>query len=82
MNIRPAVESDVPQVARLVKSLAHYYLDDPGRDLPPWLDDTLTYEAFSSRISDADYLNLVYEEAGSILHFCQGSRASLSFVCG
>lgn len=69
MNIRPAVESDVPQVARLVKTLAHYYLDDPGRELPQWLDETLTYKAFSLRISGPDYLNFVYEESGSIVGY-------------
>ena len=66
MSIRPAIETDVPQIDGLVKSLAHYYLDDPSGELPSWLDDTLTHEAFTSRIFDIEYLNFVFEESGSI----------------
>lgn len=69
MTIRPAIESDVPHVARLVKSLAHYYLDDSSGELPKWLNDTLTFEAFSSRISGPDNLNFVYEESGIIVGY-------------
>ncbi len=75
MNIRPAVESDVPHIARLVRSLAHYYLDRTDGELPSWLDDTLTYEAFLSRISDPDYLNFVYEESGSVVGYISVKEA-------
>lgn len=66
MSIRTAIKTDVPAIAELVKSLAHYYLDDPGGTLPLWLEDTLTREAFLARISDANYSNVVFEESGSI----------------
>lgn len=69
MGIRKAIETDVPKVASLVKSLAHYYLNEPSRELPSWLADTLTYEAFAARISSTEYLNFVFEEAGSIVGY-------------
>jgi len=69
VSIRRAIEADVSKVAVLVKSLAHYYLNEPNGELPSWLADTLTYEAFTSRISSAEYLNFVFEEAGSIVGY-------------
>ncbi|MBI1425724.1 MAG: GNAT family N-acetyltransferase [Gammaproteobacteria bacterium] len=74
MSIRPANETDVPQIAVLVKSLAHYYLNDPSRELPSWLNNTLTYEAFADRISSSEYLNFVYEEAGTIVGYISINR--------
>lgn len=69
MGIRTANITDVPQLADLAKSLAHYYLSDPSGGLPSWLADTLTYEAFASRLSSAEYFNFVYEEDGSVIAY-------------
>jgi GNAT superfamily N-acetyltransferase len=69
MSIRPAIQTDVTQIAGLVKSLAHFYLDDPRAELPSWLNETLSDEAFTSRISSSKYLNFVFEEADSIVGY-------------
>ncbi|WP_127556932.1 GNAT family N-acetyltransferase [Saccharospirillum alexandrii] len=69
MSIRAAINVDVPAVSSLVKALAHYYLDGSGETLPSWLEDTLTHEAFLARLSDADYLNLVFEVSGAIVGY-------------
>jgi GNAT superfamily N-acetyltransferase len=66
MSIRTAAEADVAQIARLVSSLTHYYLDDPAQQLPQWFADTLTENTFSERISNSAFLNLVFEESGGI----------------
>lgn len=75
MNIRAANKADIPTLVNLVKSLAHYYLEDPNGKLPRWLDDTLTPEAFLARIVDADYLNLVFEEADSVVGYVSVKRS-------
>jgi GNAT superfamily N-acetyltransferase len=62
MSIRTATEADVSQIARLVSSLAHYYLDGPTHELPQWFALTLTESAFSARISNSAFLNLVFED--------------------
>lgn len=66
MSIRAAIHADVPTISSLVTSLAYYYLDDRERAIPLWLEDTLTQDAFLARLSDADYMNFVFEVSGSI----------------
>lgn len=69
MSIRVATEKDVSQIKDLVSSLAHYYLNDPGDELPSWFSETLSLSAFSSRISSTEYLNFVFDEAGVIVGY-------------
>lgn len=66
MSIRVAAKRDVPQIADLVASLAHYYLNDPSNKLPAWFSETLSLSAFYSRISSSEYQNFVFDEAGVI----------------
>lgn len=66
MTIREATEKDVPQIAELVTSLSDYYLNDPEQKLPLWFSDTLSINAFTSRMADPGYLNFVYEQSGEI----------------
>jgi len=74
MSIRKASITDIPQMADLAKSLAHYYLNDPSRELPAWFADTLTYEAFASRLSSTEYFNFVYEVDGSLMAYISINR--------
>lgn len=69
MSIRRASQTDIEQIARLVRSLASYYLDNPNSALPSWLEETLTEEAFKTRVSSSDYLNFVYEDGGSVVGY-------------
>lgn len=69
MSIRAASHVDIEQMVRLVKSLAFYYLDNPNAELPLWLKESLTKEAFEIRVSSSDYLNFVYEEEGSVIGY-------------
>ncbi|NVK43509.1 MAG: hypothetical protein HWE39_19870 [Oceanospirillaceae bacterium] len=59
----------MPKLASLVRSLAHYYLNDPSEELPSWLSATLTHEAFTSRFVNAEYMNFVLEDVGSIVGY-------------
>ena len=69
MSIRQAVREDVPQIADLVRSLAHYYLDSPDAVLPSWLNDTLTDDAFLMRITSREYSNFVFDVADSVVGY-------------
>lgn len=69
MSIRIARASDTLAISSLVKSLAHFYLDDPKKELPDWLAETLTEKAFLKRISEGGFLNYVYERSGSIVGY-------------
>ncbi|SEQ60910.1 Ribosomal protein S18 acetylase RimI [Amphritea atlantica] len=69
MSIRIAVESDVHQIADLVASLSHFYLDEPGKELPVWFRESITEAAFAVRVSSPEYLNLVYEEGGVLMGY-------------
>lgn len=69
MSIRAAIHADVPTISSLVTSLAHYYMDNKKGAVPSWLEGTLTQYAFLARLSDADYLNFVFEVAGSIVGY-------------
>ena len=69
MSIRVANETDLPQIAGLVASLSHFYLDDPGKELPVWFRDSITEAAFAARVSSPEYLNFVYEEAGVLMGY-------------
>ena len=69
MSIRQATPVDVLQVEALVKSLAHFYLDNPAAKLPDWLEATLTRQAFSDRISSLEYVNFVSEEEGTVVGY-------------
>lgn len=69
MSIRQATEADVIEVSGLVKSLAHFYLDEPENELPAWLSQTLTEKAFSERLSSSGYKNFVYEQNNKIIGY-------------
>ncbi len=69
MSIRQATEVDVIEVSSLVKSLAHFYLDEPENELPTWLSQTLTENAFSERFSNSGYTNFVYEQNNKIIGY-------------
>lgn len=69
MSIRIAVESDVHQIADLVASLSHFYLDEPGKELPVWFRESITEVAFAARVPSLEYLNFVYEEVGVLLGY-------------
>lgn len=69
MSIRSAIIEDVVQIASLVQSLTHYYLDDSSSELPLWFAETLTPDAVKARIESSNYLNLVYEVDGSIVGY-------------
>ena len=56
-----AVITDALPLSQLVNGLSHYYLDDPKAQLPDWLVNTLTEAAFTARITDPSYINLVYK---------------------
>lgn len=66
MSIRLATENDVSKVVDLVASLAPYYLDNSIHELPSWFRNSLSASAFLTRISSPEYMNFVFEEAGSI----------------
>ena len=69
MSIRQATEADAIKLSRLVKSLAHFYLDEPESELPIWLSQTLTENAFSERLSSDSYTNFVYEKNNKIIGY-------------
>jgi predicted N-acetyltransferase YhbS len=69
MSIRQATEADVIEVSTLVKSLAHFYLDEPENELPAWLSQTLTEKAFTERLSNGGYTNFVYEQNNKIIGY-------------
>lgn len=66
MDIREAREDDVHQLANLVGSLAHFYLEGGKRSLPPWFMETIQPAAFITRIASKDYLNLVHQTGNLI----------------
>lgn len=69
MQIRKAALSDIHQVADLVRSLAHYYLDEDREVLPDWFNNTLTDSAFSNRFIASDYHNYIAEIEGVIVGY-------------
>ncbi len=69
MSIRQATEADVIEVSSLVKSLAHFYLSEPENELPAWLSQTLTENAFLERLSNGGYTNFVYEQNNKIIGY-------------
>jgi GNAT superfamily N-acetyltransferase len=69
MNIRQATKSDATELSNLVKSLAHFYFDEQGNELPIWLLKTLTKSAFSKRLSSTDYVNFIYEQNNKIVGY-------------
>lgn len=62
-QIRKATVADVNKIYDLVLSLAPLYLEQPDDSLPEWFSQTLTTEAFSSRITSEEYDNYVYVNA-------------------
>ena len=69
MTIRSASPKDSANIATLIQSLAHFYLDNPEGELPVWLTNTLTEQAFESRITEGEYVNFVYETDGKIVGY-------------
>jgi len=68
-DIRQAAPTDAIQIAQLVTSLAHFYLDKPQDKLPAWLSETLTEGAFAERLSSNEYRNTVYLVDGKIVGY-------------
>ena len=59
-----ATKADALPLSVLVNGLSHYYLDAPKLEapkaqLPDWLSDTLSEAAFTARIAEPSYINLV-----------------------
>ncbi len=69
MSIREAMESDSTQLATLVRSLAHLYLEDPDGRLPDWFACTLTPTAFRERMASHEFRNFVFEESGRVVGY-------------
>lgn len=69
MKIRKAETSDIGDVAKLVRGLSHYYLQDGLAELPEWFNVTLTDSSFLSRFIDNEYFNFVAEIDGSIVGY-------------
>jgi len=69
MTIKSAQQSDIPQIANLVKSLVHNFLDNQEAELPDWLSETLTYDAFLKRVTDPEYLHFIMEEEKSVIGY-------------
>ncbi|MGQ8367236.1 GNAT family N-acetyltransferase [Glaciecola sp. 1036] len=59
MKVRAATLEDAENLASLVRSLAHFYIDQDTDNLPLWLAETLTTSAFERRLTDDNYVNLV-----------------------
>ncbi|HIC47624.1 MAG TPA: GNAT family N-acetyltransferase [Methylophaga aminisulfidivorans] len=76
MSIRIATKQDAHDLAELVGSLSHYYLEDPNRPLPEWFLSSIQPGSFESRLQSPDYLNLVYEEADEIKGYIAIKAAS------
>ena len=69
MNIRKAENSDIDNVARLVKSLSHFYLENGQLELPEWFSSTLVDSAFMSRFNDPNFFNFVAEIENKIVGY-------------
>ncbi len=69
MSIRVANKYDVSNICSLVSSLSHFYLESCEMELPNWFAETLTTEAFLSRIQSDEYLNFVYEVQGEVVGY-------------
>jgi len=67
--IRTANQQDSENITGLVKSLAHYYLQDAKSALPSWFANTITIGAFTDRMIDPQYSNYVYQLGSSILGY-------------
>ena len=61
MKIRKVYQSDVVKVSNLVRGLSHYYLSEDKRELPDWLQSTLSDSEFIARINDPAYHNYLAE---------------------
>ncbi len=69
MKIREAQQPDIKKIASLVRSLAHFYLDNSDFELPTWFSETLTERAFLERLSGVDYKNYVCEQNNNIIGY-------------
>lgn len=69
MNIRMANRGDISNITKLVESLSHFYLEAENDELPAWLLDTLTNDAFLKRIQSDDNYTCVYELKNEIVGY-------------
>ena len=69
MTIRQAKFEDAFEIQALVFSLSHFYLESPNSLLPQWFKEPLTVTEFQKRLSDKDYVNIVYTEKGLIVGY-------------
>lgn len=69
MIIRQAKFEDALEIQALVFSLSHFYLESSNSLLPQWFKESLTITEFQKRLSDKDYVNIVYTEKGLIVGY-------------
>ncbi len=71
MNIQPrkASTEDAKQIQHLVQELTHFYLTPYHTTLPAWLTSTFDLKSFESRLTDNNYINLVYEKNAVIVGY-------------
>lgn len=66
MNIRAVEEDDISEIANLVSSLSHFYLENEKNELPNWFAQTLTEKAFAARVQSEQYQNFIYRLDGHL----------------
>tara|TARA_B100000902_G_scaffold282918_1_gene268923 strand:+ start:250 stop:855 length:606 start_codon:yes stop_codon:yes gene_type:complete len=69
MKIRKAEISDVGDVAELVRSLSHFYLEEGQEELPNWFSQTLHDSSFRDRFTSIEYRNYVAEVDGVVVGY-------------
>jgi ribosomal protein S18 acetylase RimI-like enzyme len=69
MRIRKARLTDAKALAKLVYSLAHYYLQCDTDQLPDWFLKPLTEKSFNARLMSDNYTTLLCEDEGKIVGY-------------
>lgn len=69
MKIRKAEISDISSVAKMVRSLSQYYLEDGQEELPQWFRNTLLDSSFVDRFKSIDYHNYVADDDGLVVGY-------------
>ena len=82
-SIRPTQAADASVLSALACSLAHFYLTGTSPDLPTWLAESLSTEAFSQRLHNSDFqhwLGLYDNLTVGFIALYQGSHLYHLFV--
>ena len=78
MVIRKAGLDDSVSIGSLVRSLADMYLQSTHSQLPGWFSETLSNEAFRTRMLNTDYQSWVYETDGGVVgYICLQNKSHL-----